>query len=312
MSIFPFVQFEFTHSLGPEPGRYVIVPEPEPGEQPRAAYTSTRDVTGIESELRAKGSADVLVITTQGAPPATGRRILSRRSRVAEEGTEVQPVSLALATLIRATTELPGDSAKGWLERLRGDWEERESWVEDALWTLNEVIAAYRCAARDPYAIDLTRIDPRAIRVGYGDAKSVSEGRWQEAIIAQTPREGTRSRAERVAPSATMTSFLARRVPMLDADELLCRAVLDLDQGRPKSAALQLETALKSARWELGSHAISGPAADRIEDAERIFEAQRPEEYAKEYDPDELRSVAERLDQAIITWREAIDVANQL
>lgn len=315
MAIFPLVQFEFTHSLGPAPGRYVIVPDEireRESADPRSTGASppASETAPFTDELRAKGSADVLVLSVLGAPPASGRRLLSRRAKSVDADPTPAEVALALATVIRATAELSEPEAEAWLERLRDDWREREQYIDEALAILNEVVTAHRVTAHDPYATDLARVDPRAIRVGWGEADLVAAGRWSAAIVAPAPREGGAGAAASLASSLAMTSILTGRTRALDAEELLTRAILDLDHGRPRAAAFQLAAALDCARQELAGYVEDdGDVQAALAEAERLLASAGSDAGLGRNDAGAgaLTDAARAVSSAIKRWRKRAD-----
>lgn len=289
--LFPFVQFEFTHAIGPEQGRYVVMP---PAERPALLdeldlaptgsgaaetadagtllgvsedehegidYDDPHRVTGV---TRSEGTADVLVVTVIGAPAARPRSLFSRRAPEVASGQSPSEVPLAIATVVKATLPLDdSDQARTWLDGSMASPEDQEDWIEDALEILNRAVRAFRVAAGDPYVVDLTRIDARAIRVGYGNGRDVSEGHWRAAFLAHTPAPRVK-RIERLKPAEVVAAALGDRTPILDSDELVLRAVLDLDQDRPRAAAFQTRAALELLPSELARHALSPALQARV------------------------------------------------
>ena len=88
-------------------------------------------------------------------------------------------------------------------------------------------------------------------RVGYGTGEEVAEGRWTAA--RELPRATARAAAREAAlrPQERFAALLAGRDVALACELLALRARLDLDHGRDREAALQLEAALAAALSEL-------------------------------------------------------------
>lgn len=321
-AFFPFVQFEFTHAFGPEPGRYVVPPdEPmegavsEGGEIPAGeALQEVVAAPGPRLEpaggLREVSSADVLVVRVVQAPPARGFGLLRRRARRLAADESPRPVPLALATLVSATTPMKRREAARLLDDLRQSSESQESWVTEGLGVLNRAIRAYRAGAQDPYLMEVTRVDPRAVRVGYGSAEDVSNGRWREALALPPAPEHRLSRTERLGPSESMAAVLAGRTRVLDADELLLRGMLDLEHGRLRCAAVQLAAALRSLVAELGDEALSADAAERLAAVSRELEGIRllagraPGSPFTDDERERLVAVAQSAAKTLDVWRE--------
>ena len=230
---FPFVQFELALPLGPADGRYL---------------------------RRSPGGGDpqwVIVLRTLGARER--RRFRGRRPRAVEEAGEADAVPTSRATLIHAEP-LPGDEeAESWLDGLRRDADARENEVEAALAELNAVLRAHRAAAADPYAREVARWQANAVRVGYGSGEQVAEGRFTAAYEVPEARGRVR-RAETLAPQERLAAILGGSDRVLVAEELVLRARLDLDAGRPREAALQARVALEALLAELpeGSADVAG------------------------------------------------------
>jgi hypothetical protein len=285
---FPFVQFEFTHAIGPTQGRYVVLPEsaaprvldeldllpphetaalaaPEPAEPPGSAPSLSEHVAGV---YRGLASADVIVMAVVGASAARRRSLMLRRGPAVTGGEPPADVALQLATVIRATRSLrDGRAAKAWLEELREDPAKEEEFIDSALMVLCRAVRGYRIGAGDPYVADVTRADARAIRVGFGDGKEVADGRWRAAYLVLAPTERL-SRADRIKPAEIVAGVLNHRAPVFDADELLLRGVLDLDQARPRAAAFQLRAMLELVGEELAQRGYAAGVQERLERVE--------------------------------------------
>lgn len=217
---FGFVQFEFPWALGPPDGRYVL----RSGAPVRAEH--------------------VVVIATLGAPER--RRLLAgRRPAQAAPEPDPEPVPTARATVIRAEP-LDGEAAaRAWIA---GDPDVR---VAEALAVLGAVIAAHRVAAADPHVREPGREQALVVRVGHGAGEQVADGRWSEAVALPPPRGRRARRTSALRPQERLAALLAGRERALACEELVLRARLDLDYGREREAALQLDAALTAALAEL-------------------------------------------------------------
>ncbi|WP_205699645.1 hypothetical protein [Conexibacter sp. SYSU D00693] len=215
-----FCELEFTHALGPAPGRYLV--------------GTTAD------------GADVLAVDVLGAPvPA----LLPRRRRAVREGRggeerAPEPVALAVVRLVKASAPLATPEAgRALAEVWRGAFEERERWVAEALTVLNRAVAAFRVAAQNPFVVEVARADARAVRLGWGTADEVQRGGAAELLEVLPPRRGTLPPAQRLAPDEAVAAVLGGRASFGEAHDLLLRALLDLGHDRPSAAVLGLRGA---------------------------------------------------------------------
>lgn len=232
----PFVELEFTHGLGPSPGRYVVR---APGSEPPAPAPAF----GVAPTL-AIGSTDVLLVRVDQAPAARAPLLRRSRPRPAEPGAPAAEVPVYVAALLFATQAF-GDraAADAAMARWRSDAASTEPLVHEALAVLNRAVRAYRAAAAHPYVVEVTRTDARAVRIGYGGADLV-RGEWDDAVVLPAPQESRLGRAARLRPTEIVADVLAGRGSILDGEDVLLRAVLDIEQGRPDAAAGQLELAV--------------------------------------------------------------------
>lgn len=275
-----FVQLEFTHAIGPQPGVYLLGPGGAP--VATAPQHERNPATGAPNRPL---SADTLMVGVVPGPPARRALGLRRRPVKAESGDAPRAVALALVTLVRAATPLQQDAAATLLQRYRESEEMQEEWIAETMAVVNTAIRAHRAAAVDPYVSELSRVDPRAVRIGYGTGSEIAAGRWEAAIECPPLRRSRLSRAERLRPSLAVAGALGRRLPMLEAQELLLRVLLDLDEGRPRGAGVQAPAALGLLLAELGTLPVSeeirvrlSRLSQRTADAERLAqEAQRDE-----------------------------------
>jgi hypothetical protein len=247
---FPIVQLEFTHALGPPAGRYTVR-EDAP--------------SGNGAAPGAAGSADVLVIQVEGAPP-TRRRLLRSRVRAAKPGATPAEVPIVVATLVKGTSALAGRAeGDALLAELR---EGAEQLVAEGLAVVNRAITAYRLCAGDPHAVGVTRQDARTVRVGYGTGELVFHGSWEQAVEVPAPRAPKLKREVSLMPQQGVAAVLSAGAPVLEAEELILRAGLDLEQGRERAAAVGLRAGLDLLRGELRDQDLSPAARRRLEEAE--------------------------------------------
>jgi hypothetical protein len=300
--LFEFVQFEFTHAIGPPVGRYLVEPEGAAYESDFEPMRRGRIVTG---ETKGVGVADVLVIGVTSAPPLRPR--LRRRSREVESAALPDAVPLSLATFVRGTDPLDDDGeAPRRFEAMRASEDEQQDWVQDGLEVLNRAIRAYRAGAHDPYVLEVARRDARRVRIGYGTTEEVQEGEWR-AALELAPAMGTRStRVERLRPSEAVANVLAGRGRVLEAEDVILRALVDLDHGRTRAAALQVHAAMILFDDELAGQTPTGTRRPDLATlagrAERLTEAagRGPLDGAAVED---LLQVIDGMDELVDAWR---------
>jgi hypothetical protein len=314
--VFLFIQFEFTHAVGPHAARYVVdprlVPDTSPvtslieaGRVPRDPALDARNqqLAGVS---RGIGSSDVLVVGVVAAPASHTR--LLRKARQAERQAPPAEVPLSLVTFVKGTEPLshPRDAARR-LDAIRLSEDEQQRWVRRGLGVLNLAIRAYRTGAPDPYAIEVTRRDARRVRIGYGTTEEVQNGLWQEAVELPPPLRSRPKRIERLRPSEAVAVVLSGEAEVLESEDLLLRALIDLDQGRTRAAAYQAAGAMRLLPLELGSR----PGANRIDLASLAEPAERAEELValatagplEAADVQELESIIEAVEDVLDAWR---------
>jgi hypothetical protein len=85
---------------------------------------------------------------------------------------------------------------------------------------------------------------------GYGEGEQVAEGRYGRAIeLPKLPPKP--KRGEALAPQERLAALLSGRDTLRVGEELVLRARLDLETGRPREAALQARVALEALLGEL-------------------------------------------------------------
>jgi hypothetical protein len=187
------------------------------------------------------------------------RRLGRRRSRTAAPGSEPDAVEVTRATVID-TDPLPEDGAGAWLDAALRD---HERTVGDAIAILNRAIEGHRLAAADPYVAEVGAHQALATRVGYGSGEQVADGEWEAARELAPARP---SRSLLLTPQQRLAALLSGRDVALACEELALRARLDLDQGRGREAALQLQAALETALAELEGWRGTEAVAQRLDE----------------------------------------------
>jgi hypothetical protein len=249
--LFSFVQFEFTHSLGPHAGRYVVASnEPVATASPDPALDARNEQ--LAGTRHGAGSSDVLVIGVVGAP-AAGRRLL-RRARQVEPDAPPAEVPLSVATFVKGTQPLPNlGEAQSQLEEERFSEQRQQRWVDEGLRVLNVAIRGHRTGAPDPYAVEVTQRDARRIRIGFGTTEQVQNGLWQQAFELPPPVLPRSRRIERLRPAEAVAAVLSGNNEVLEGEDLLSRALIDLDHSRTRAAAFGVAAAVRLLASELGS-----------------------------------------------------------
>lgn len=186
----------------------------------------------------------VVVIGGLAAPRRS--RLGGRRARVAEPG--APPVDVTRATVVAADPLADEPRADAWLAEAAGA--EADATCADALAVLNRALHARRIAAADPLGGEVAPARALLTRVGYGTGEEVAEGLWTTA--RELPAASPRIRREAaLRPQERFAALLAGRDAALACELLALRARADLDHGREREAALQLEAALAVGRDEL-------------------------------------------------------------
>jgi hypothetical protein len=272
-SCFRFVQLDVPGPLGLDDGRYLVRP---------AAGEEEDDDT-------------VLVVQTMGAPPA-GRRPPRKRRKPQPADPEDGPpeVPITRLTVIPART-LDASELETDLDALRADPAATEAAVAEGLREVNRVVRAHRIASQDPYGHEIGRLTPIAVRVGVGTGPELADGKWTEAFTVASP-ERPRRRAEALRPQERLAELLSGREPINVCETLLLRARADLDQGRPREAALQLDHGLAALLAELPDRAGPGQEEDLATLRERRESTSEAAAAALQGDPS-----AEQVDELVDT-----------
>jgi hypothetical protein len=185
------------------------------------------------------------VVVIGGIEAPRRSRLGGRRPRPAEPGPT--PVEVTRATVIAAGALDGEERAEAWLKDATG---RAEATVADALAVLNRALHARRIAAADPYGGEVAPRHALVTRVGYGTGDEVAEGLWTAAreLPSELPKV---ARESALRPQERFAALLAARDVTLACELLALRARLDLEHGRDREAALQLEAALAAAVSEL-------------------------------------------------------------
>jgi hypothetical protein len=315
---FLFVQFEFTHALGPHAARYIVDAEIAGGRaldaaQAPAGFADQGAYSALEARnreavgvTRGIGVADVLVVGVVGAPVSRAR--LLRRARHAKQPAASAEVPLSLVTFVTGTLPLTDErEASRRLEAIRFSEDQQNVRVNEALAVLNVAIRAHRAGARDPYAIEVTLRDARRVRIGYGTTEQVQEGRWQDALELSPPAGRRSTRIERLRPPEAVAAVLSGRTKVLEAEDLLLRALIDLDNHRTRGAAFQVGAAIRLLPLELGPDswdAIPGlRALETHVDRTTELEATAGSRELDGNEVGELEAIIDAFDGVLDTWR---------
>lgn len=213
--------------------------------------------------MRAAGEpSEVLIVSTRGAPTARHRR--RTRSRPVEVGAGAETIPLTRVTVVTTDDLGSSEQAASWLERIAADAEAADAFASSALRLVNRALNAHATAAQDPYVHELSMSRAAAIRLGYGEGEQVADGQWSEAreLVRGEPR---RRRTEALQPQERVAAVLGGHDRVEPSETVVLRARLDLDQGRPREAALQLEAGVPALIAEL-----SAAEAPRREDVEAL------------------------------------------
>jgi hypothetical protein len=223
---------------------------------------------------RSEGPVEaVLVLGTLGAPER--RWLRDRRGRAVEEAAP-EPVPTARVTIVRAEPFGGRAEAEAWLDELRRDSELREAELNGAERVLNRALHAQRVAAADPYVGELSADRALAARLGYGDGRRVSDGRFAQAFELPSPG-ARRVRRSMEAPEERFAAILGGRETVLAAEELVLRARADLDADRAREAALQARVAIEALLAETGDRSLEDHRDTVVRAATAALDGDPPE-----------------------------------
>lgn len=335
---FLFVQFEFTHAVGPHAGRYVVeprvlagsretgadaapaavasavesaVPSALPSAVPSASLDPGLDARNREvaGTTRGVGASDVLIVGVAGAPAGAGRPRLLRRARPAVAGSAPADVPLSVLTFVKGTQPFALErEAVRRLGEIRFSEGDQQQLLAEGLEAVNLAIRAYRVGAPDPYRIEVLRRDARVVRIGVGSTEQLRDGDWHDAIELAPGVPARRTRVERLRPAEAVGAVLAGASPLLEGEELLLRALIDLDHGRSRAAAHQASGAMRLLWHELSS-LPEGSVPFRLDDlSDSRRSAERLAARADEGPLDgaavrELEQLVDRIGELLDRWR---------
>ncbi|HEY1286659.1 MAG TPA: hypothetical protein VGF04_11270 [Solirubrobacterales bacterium] len=272
--LFGFVQFELPGSTGVPDGRYL-------------------SRTGGERELQR-----VLVVESLAAPAPPGRR--RRRQPAQVEPDELQAVPLTRATAILAYSPFDTEpEAIAWLDGVAASDELLEALLREGTWLLNSAIHAGATARADPHFAEVDAERALRLRIGIGSGEEVAAGRFtqaREVDLSGSRRSRRRRREEELQPQERLAAVLGARERVDLCETLLLRARADLDAGRMREAAMQLQQGLAALLLELpGALRDPGHEEDMVALESRKDEASAAAEAALrgELDPGAERSVRE-------------------
>jgi hypothetical protein len=224
---FGFAQFDFAGTLPLADGRYLAHREEDGGES-------------------------VLVVQTVAAPPRPPRR--RRRPRESEAGAPPAELPLARATAIRAFA--PYDEAEEgavWLATATVNEAAIDAALDAGIALLNDALHAQAVASADPHLATISPERAVAVRLGYGSGDQIADGAFSAAREVDVAAAGSprRRRQEELRPQERVAAVLRGREQFAACESLLLRARADLDAGRNREAALQLEIGIEAMLAEL-------------------------------------------------------------
>jgi hypothetical protein len=206
---------------------------------------------------------EVIVVAESGvaAPADRSSRLAGRRARrAAPRPAAPAAVPVTRVTVVDARPLLEPGSA--WLARAAHE----PAVVADAARTLVRLVAASRIAAACPFP-DPDLAAALTTRVGYGSGAQVAAGEWESAVTLPAGGRSRGARRSAAAPEAErLAALLAGRDVALACEELTLRARADVDAGRWREAALQLEAALGAALTELSAWREQRDIAARLDE----------------------------------------------
>jgi hypothetical protein len=232
--IFVFVQMEFPWALGPIDGRYLLRSAGNP--EPESVVVFETLAAGRDRSVRGSIAQRLSGATVEPEPDPT-------------------PVPTSRVTIVDPVPLSAEVQARSWLEDLDSSKD-----LHGHLETLNRVLHLHRLASADPYSHEVSPAQALVIRAGWGEGEQVASGRWLHAReirwkgggrTAPARRPGRRARSAALRPQERLAALLGARTASLLCEELTLRARLDLEEGRPRHAAIELDRALQAAIAEL-------------------------------------------------------------
>jgi hypothetical protein len=211
-------------------------------------------------------------------------------------------VPVARVTLVAVDAFADRGAADRWLNQ--ADREVADGRVHEAIAILNRVLHLHRAATADAHVREVDADQALVVRLGYGEGEQVASGHWLRAIEPPLPRARPRREAA-LRPQERLAALLGARDAALACEELALRARQDVDAGRRREAALQLDAALTAAIAELEPWAPRGDLAARIAELRALHDGVQAAAHAAlegGVDDDEdaaVRRALERLEAAL-------------
>jgi hypothetical protein len=191
-------------------------------------------------------------VQTIAAPPRPSRR--RRRPRDSEAAAPPPQLPLSRATAIRAFAPYEGgEEAAAWLAAATADEDAVDAALDLGAALLNDALHAQAVAAADPHPAAVSPERAVAVRLGYGSGEEIADGAFsaaREVDVAggSSPR---RRRQEELRPQERVAAILRGRERFAPCELLLLRARADLDAGRGRECALQLQIGVSALLAEL-------------------------------------------------------------
>jgi hypothetical protein len=183
-------------------------------------------------------------------------------------------VPVTRATVIRAFEPFARpEEAAAWLGSTIAADAKLDAVVAAGLALLNDALHAHAVAAADPFIQAFSPEQAVAVRVGIGSGKETAESNYGEAVEVDFQASGSprRRRQEDLRPQERVAGVLRGRDRIAACEPLLLRARADLDAGRRRVAALQLQVGVEALLAEL-SEALDDE--DHREDIAALTERQ--------------------------------------
>lgn len=171
------------------------------------------------------------------------------------------PVSRVTLVAVQSFVDEP--AADRWLREAGDQREAAEARVHEAVTVLNRVLHLHRAATADPHVREVDADQALVVRMGYGEGEQVADGHWLRAIEPTLPHAKRRREAV-LRPQERLAALLGARDAALACEELALRARQDVEAGRRREAALQLDAALTAGLAELEPWSARGDLAARL------------------------------------------------
>jgi hypothetical protein len=231
--LFVFIQAELPFRLALTDGRYLLR-QRAGGEPEHVLVVNGAPRSGLQARrfrlpgLRRRGSERAWRGRHVQAPPQPAGAPHTR-------ATVIDPVSLSAER-----------QAQAWLEAI-----DAEAQIRDAFAVINRALFAQRIAKADAAVHAVSPAQALAIRAGFGAGEQVADGHWSDARELHWAEPRPRGRVAALRPQERFAALLGGRTHALICEELALRARQDLEQGRTRYAALELERAYAAALSEL-------------------------------------------------------------